>query len=115
MKIKKFKDLSNDVTALSKLDDGTYEEIKEPISILQITGIITDEKELDKIEEAFTLDTSVVVKDIKRGDILWMTCLLEKTNTQGRNSQNWGVIQFRVVNFYWGLNKHNTIKKNTNK
>jgi len=115
MKIKKFKDLSNDVTALSKLDDGTYEEIKEPISILQITGIITDEKELDKIEEAFTLDTSVVVKDIKRGDILYLTALLEKSNSQSRNAQNWGVIKVRVVDYYWGLNKLNTIKKNTNK
>jgi hypothetical protein len=65
MKIKKFKDLSDDIVALSKLDDGTYEEIKEPITILQITGLITDEKELNKIEEAFTLDTSLSIKNIK--------------------------------------------------
>ncbi len=115
MKVKKFKDLSDDIVALSKLDDGTYEEIKEPISVLQITGLITDKDELAKIDEAFTLDTSVVVKDIKRGDILYLTALLEKTNSTSRNAQNWGVIKVRVVDYYWGLNKLNTLKKNTNK
>ena len=114
MKIKKYKDLSDDIVALSKKEDGTYEEIKEPISILQVTGLITDEEEIKKITEAFTLDTSLVVKDIKRGDILWLTALLEKTNTQSRNAQNWGVVKVRVVDYYWGLNKLNTIKKNTN-
>lgn len=115
MKVKKFKELSDDITALSKLDDGTYEEIKEPITILQVTGLITDEKELAKIEEAFTMDTSVVVKDIKRGDTLYLTALLEKSNGQSRNAQNWGIIKVRIVDYYYGLNKLNTIKKNTNK
>jgi hypothetical protein len=115
MKIKKFEDLSNDIVVLAKLEDGTFKKIEEPINILQVTGLITDPEEIKKIQEAFTMDTSLVVKDIKRGDILWLTCLLEKTNTQSRNAQNWGVVQVRVVNYYWGLNKLNTIKKNTNK
>ncbi len=115
MKIKKYKDLSDDIVALSKLEDGTYEEIKEPVSILQVTGLITDPEEIKQIEEAFTMDTSLVVKDIKRGDILWLTALLEKTNTTSRNAQNWGVVKVRVVDYYWGLNKLNTINKNTNK
>lgn len=115
MKIKKYKDLSDDIVVLSKLEDGTYEEIKEPVSILQVTGMITDPEEIKQIEEAFTMDTSLVVKDIKRGDILWLTALLEKTNTTSRNAQNWGVVKVRVVDYYWGLNKLNTITKNTNK
>ena len=115
MKIKKFKDLSDDIIALSKLEDGSFEKIDEPVNILQVTGLITDEDEIKKISEAFTLDTSVVVKDIKRGDILWLTCLLEKSNTTSRNAQNWGVIKVRIVDYYYGLNKLNTIKKNTNK
>ena len=114
MKIKKFKDLSDDITALSKMDDGTYEEIKDPVNILQVTGMIVDPDEIKKIEEAFTLDTSLVVKDIKRGDTLWLTCLLEKTNTQSRNAQNWGVVKVRVIDYYLGLNKLNTLNKNVN-
>ena len=115
MKIKKYKDLSDDIIVLAKLEDGTYEEIKEPVSILQVTGLITDPDEIKQIEEAFTMDTSLVVKDIKRGDILWLTALLEKTNSTSRNAQNWGVVKVRVVDYYWGLNKLNTINKNTNK
>ena len=110
MKIKKFKDLSDDITALSKLDDGTYEEIKEPITILQITGIITDEKELNKIEEAFTLDTSLSIKNVKIGQVIWLTALLERTSGSSINSQKLGVVCVRVVNFYFGLNKLNQVK-----
>ena len=114
-KLKEFEPLADDITALAKLEDGTYEEIKEPVSILQVTGLITDPEEIKQIEEAFTMDTSVVVKDIKRGDILWLTALLEKTNTTSRNAQNWGVVKVRVVDYYYGLNKLNQIQKNTNR
>lgn len=108
---KEYKTLSDDVVALSKLDDDTYEEIKEPVNILQITGMVTDEEEIKKIKESFTLDTSVVIKDIKRGDILWLTALLEKTTSSARNPQTWGVVKVRVVDYYWGLNKLQTLKK----
>ena len=111
MKIKKFKELSDDITALSKLEDGSYEQIKEPVNVLQVTGLITDEEEIKKITEAFTLDTSVVIKNIKRGDILYLTALLEKANTQSRNAQTWGVVKVRIVDYYWGLNKLNTLPK----
>ena len=110
MKIKKFKDLSDDVVVLSKLDDGTYEEIKEPINILQVTGLITDEEEIKKISEAFTLDTSLTIRDVKRGQILWLTCLLERTSGSTINSQKLGVVKCRVIDYYWGLNKLNQVK-----
>ena len=110
-KEKEFSPLSDDVVALSKIDDDTYEEIKEPVNILQVTGMVTDEEEIKKIKEAFTLDTSVVIKDIKRGDILWLTALLEKTTGAARNPQTWGVVKVRIVDYYWGLNKLQTLKK----
>jgi hypothetical protein len=110
MKIKKYKDLSDDIVALSKLEDGTYEEIKEPVSILQVTGMITDPEEIKQIEEAFTLDTSLAIKDIKRGDILWLTALLERTSGSSINSQKLGVVKVRVVDYFFGLNKLNQVK-----
>lgn len=110
-KEKEYKTLSDDVVALSKLDDDTYEEIKEPVNILQITGMVTDEEEIKKIKESFTLDTSVTIKDIKRGDILWLTALLEKSSGSARNPQTWGVVKVRVVDYYYGLNKLQTLKK----
>ncbi|MDY0270802.1 hypothetical protein [Trichloromonas sp.] len=117
-KIKKYKDfdgkdnLSKDIIILSKDENGNFEKIDEPVNILQITGIVTDKEDLKKIEEAFTLDTSVVVKDVKRGDILYLTCLLEKTSSSARNAQNWGILKVRVVEYYYGLNKLNTLIKN---
>jgi len=111
MKVKKFKDLSDDIVALSKLDDGTYEEIKEPITILQVTGLITDEKELSKIEEAFTLDTSLTIRGVERGQIIWLTALLERTSGSSINSQKLGVVKCRVVDYFYGLNKINQVKK----
>jgi hypothetical protein len=104
--------LSDDITVLSKLEDGTYEKIKEPVNILQITGLVNEE-EIEKIKENFTLDTSLRVRDVKVGDTLWLTALLERTSGQSINSQTMGVVQVRVVNVYTGLNKLNTlIKKN---
>ena len=35
---------------MRKLEDGEYERVKGPIQIRQVTGIISDEKEIDKIE-----------------------------------------------------------------
>ena len=49
-KNKEFNQLSDDITILRKLDNGDYEKAKGPFNIIQITGIITDDKEIDKIE-----------------------------------------------------------------
>ena len=38
-KKKVFKPLSDDIVALQELEDGSIEKIKEPIQIVQITGI----------------------------------------------------------------------------
>lgn len=110
-KFDEFKKLSDDIVVISKNDDGTYEKITEPINILQVTGIITDQEEIKKIKEAFTLDTSIVVKNVKRGDTLYLTCLLEKETTTSRNPQNWGILKVRIVDYYYGLNKLNTLIK----
>lgn len=112
-KTKTYEPLSDDITILNKLDTGEYEEIKEPVEIVQITGMITDEEEikkLNKLDENFTLDTSLTIKDIKVGQIIWLTALLQRTSGSSINSQKLGVVQVRVVNFYYGLNKLNQIK-----
>lgn len=117
--IKKFKDfdikdksnLSDDIL-LIKTDDGKYTKIKEPITILQITGMITDIDEIKKIEESVSIDTSLTVKNIERGKILWLTCLLEKKGAKASNPQRMGVIKVRVVDYFYGLNKLDSIFNN---
>ena len=114
-KTKEYQSMSDDIFTLSKLDTGEYEEIKGPVNITQITGVVTDPDEIKEIEKAVkenvTLDTSVVIKDIKRGDILWLTALLEKPKTASWNAQTLGVVKVRVVDYFMGLNKLRTIKK----
>jgi len=104
-----FQPLSDDILAIDKLDDGTYQKIDEPVKILKITGIITDPEEIKKIDEAFTLDTSLVIKNPKRGDTLWLTALLERTSGSAINSQKLGVLKVRVIDYYIGLNKLNQV------
>ena len=45
-KDKTYEPLSDDVIAVSKLDSGEYEKIEGPVSISQVTGIVTDEDEI---------------------------------------------------------------------
>lgn len=112
-KINDFEPLSNDIIAVSKNDDGSFEKITEPINILQITGLITDENEIKKLEEGFTLDTSITVKDIKRGDVIYLTALIQRTKGTSINSQTLSVIKVRIIDYFLGLNKLNQIKPMT--
>ena len=113
-KTKEYQPLSDDVIALAKLDTDEYEKIKGPISISQITGVVTDPDEIKEIEKAIkenvTLDTSLILKDVKRGQIIYLTALLEKSKTASWNAQTMGVVKCRIVDFYYGLNKLRTIK-----
>ena len=72
-KDKEFQPLSDDIIAISKLDNGDYEKVKGPIKIVQVTGVITDEDEIKKLDEiaggpVFTTDLGV--KQVKRGDVI---------------------------------------------
>jgi hypothetical protein len=99
--------------ALTKNEDGSYSKIEGPVKLVKIVDIITDENELDKIKEAMTIDTSLQLKEIKRGQTIYLTAMLQKpSTTQDWNSQTLGVIQVRVVDFWYGLNKLNSLQAN---
>lgn len=118
-KSKKDKQLSDDILILKKLDNGEYEKMENPVYIKQITGILTDEKEIEKIENQLTeeyvpgapvFNTDLQLKKVKRGDIIWVTALLERErSTTSYNSQTMGVIKARIVDYYYGLNKLKSI------
>jgi hypothetical protein len=117
-KDQEFDQLSDDISVLRKLDNGEYEKIKGPIHVRQVTGIILDEKEIDKIENVIervsapVFNTDLQLKKIKRGDIIWVTALLDKPNaTTSWNSQTMGVLKCRIVDYYYGLNKLKNINQ----
>lgn len=113
-KDKEFQSLSDDIIAISKLDNGDYQKVKGPVKIVQITGVITDEEEIKKLDEIAggpVLNTDLSLKQVKRGDTIWLTALLQKpSNSTVYNSQTMSVIKARIVDIYYGLNKLNQMK-----
>ena len=113
-KDKEYDSLSDDIIAISKLDNGDYEKIKEPIEIIKITGVVSDENEIKKLDEiaggpVFTTDLGV--KQVKRGDIIWITAFIQKSSSTSWTAQTaQATLKCRIVDIYSGLNKLNTLK-----
>ena len=108
-----FQSLSDDIIAISKLDTGEYEKVKGPVEIVQITGVITDEDEIKKLDEIAggpVLNTDLSLKQVKRGQLIWLTCLLQKPSSSVFNSQTLGVVSARIVDIWYGLSKLSTLK-----
>lgn len=102
-----FEPLSDDILRI-KMDDE-YIKGDEPMIVDKITGILTDEDEIKKLEESFTPDTQLNVGEVKRGQIIWLTAILSKPGSS-YSSQTIGVLKCRVVDYYYGLNKLNSLK-----
>ena len=119
-KIKKFDNdqeyqpLSDDIIAISKLDNGDYQKVKGPVQIVQITGVITDEEEIKRLDEIAggpILNTDISLKQVKRGQEIWITCLLQRPSSSAvYNSQSIGCLRLRILDIYFGLSKLSTLK-----
>ena len=113
-KDKEFQPLSDDIIAISRLDNGDYQKVKGPVQIVQITGVITDKDEIKRLDEIAggpVLNTDLSLKQVKRGDTIWLTALLQKPSSSNvYNSQTMSVIKARISDIYYGLNKLNQLK-----
>lgn len=110
----KYDTLSDDITIISKLDTGDYKKVTEPVEIVQITGILTDEAEIKKLDEASgipPINVDLSLKEVKRGQEIWMTALLKKPGSSVFNNQSLGLIKVRIVDIYFGLSKLSSIMK----
>ena len=109
-----FQSLSDDIIAISKLDNGDYQKVKGPINIVQITGMITDEDEIKKLDEIAggpVISTDLALKQVKRGQEIWITCLLQKPSSSTvYSSQTMGCLKVRIIDIYYGLSKLSTLK-----
>lgn len=110
-KTKEFEPLSDDIVALKELENGEIETIKEPIKIVQITGLITEPERIKKLEEAINggpvFSTDFQTKQVKRGDIIWVTAFIQKSGStvSWSSQQSQAVLKCRIVDIYNGLNK----------
>jgi hypothetical protein len=113
-KDQEFQPLSDDILAISKLDNGDYEKVTGPVKIVQITGVITDQDEIKKLDEIAggpVINTDLGLKQVKRGMEIWITCLLQKpSNSAVYNSQSMGCLRVRIIDIYYGLSKLSTLK-----
>lgn len=112
-KDKEYQYLSDDIIAISKLDNGEYVKIKEPIEIIQITGMLTDEDEIKKLDEIAggpVINTDLSLKQVKRGQEIWITALLQKPTSTVYNTQSIGLLKVRIIDIFYGLSKLSTLK-----
>lgn len=111
-KVKKITDPENlqSEILLVQNDEG-YEKVTEPMEIVQITGVLSEE-ESEKIKENHVVHagSSFTDGDLKRGQTIYLTALLKKPGTS-YSAQQQGVIQCRVVDIFLGLSKLNSIMK----
>ena len=110
-----FDPLSNDIVALRELEDGNIEKVSGPIDILQVTDVITDKDRIAKLEEAISggpmFNADLGNKEVKRGDIIWITCLAQRPTSTSWNAQpSYHLVKARIVDIFFGLNKLKTIK-----
>ena len=103
------KDVSNLQDDITILVDDEDEKV-DKIEIVQITGVLTEEEAL-KIDENFVVHAGDFSgKEIKRGDIVWLSCLMKKPGLSYSPAQQ-GVLKTRVSDIYIGLSKLNQIMK----
>ena len=108
MKTKLKEYLQDDITEFENEIDN-YEKVKE-IEIVQITGVISEE-EAKKIDESMVIHAGDFSKEtIKRGDYIYLSCLMKKPGTSYSSNQQ-GVLQVRVVDIFMGLTKLNSLMK----
>lgn len=80
-----------------KLEDGEYE-------IVGINDITLDKPD---VKEAVIINADLGGKEVKRGDILWVTAMVSKKNV---NWNSMAVLKVRVQDMYQGLSILNTIR-----
>ena len=102
--------LQDDISALMK-DGEKYVKIDEPMEIVQVTGVLTDEEEIKKIEEHFVVHAGDFSgKEVKRGDIVWLSCLIKKPGNSYTPNQQ-AVLKLRITDIFIGLSKLNQLMK----
>ncbi len=114
-KTKEFEPLSDDIVALKELENGEIETIEGPITILQVTDIITEPERIKKLEETISggpvFSTDLQTKEVKRGDCIWVVAFIQKSKSTAWTSQkSQAVLRCRIVDIFFGLNKLNHIK-----
>lgn len=105
-KIKKFDQLSKD------LEKETFEVDDEKIKGFEIESIIdifTEPEEKDISENVIGVPTSLTEKEVKRGDLIYITAMIRKPGQSFTSPATQAVLKLRVVDIYQGLSYLNKV------
>lgn len=105
MKISKFKELSTDINDI----DVDFEKLKGEYEIEEILDIFADPKDIPITENSIGINTDLSVREVKRGEYIWITALLRKPGQSFNSPAIQGVIKLRVVDMYYGLQYLNKV------
>lgn len=100
-KIKKFTELSNDIED-KKLEIDIEELKRDGFEIESIIDVFQEPEE--KVEENFVgIKSDLTKKEVKRGDLIYITAMIKKSGTSMSSPAVQAVIKLRVVDIYHGL------------
>jgi hypothetical protein len=99
-KIKKFKELSQDVEKkeleieFSRVKSGEFE-------IESIIDVFHDPKDIK--ENFIGMQSDLSKKDLKRGDVIYITAMIKKAGHSMTSPATQAVLKLRIVDIYQGL------------
>lgn len=106
-KIKKYDELSSDIEKIELQSE--IEKMTGEYHIEEILDIFTDPSDIPVVEGAIGINTDLSVKDVKRGDTIWITALLKKQGHSYTSPAVQGVIKLRIIDIYYGLQYLNKV------
>jgi hypothetical protein len=107
--MKKFSEVSNDLD--KKGLEIEVEKIDEPIEIESIVDIFVESDDENTNENLIALNTDLSNKEIKRGDIVYITAFIKKPGHSMTSPATQSVLKLRVVDIYQGLAQLNRLIK----
>jgi len=111
-KVQETKEMDDNLANDLILHKDTLEPIDSDVWVIdRVVDVITDQEEIKKYEGAENLQTTnLTYKSVDRNDIIWITCMLKpRNNSTAYPLGELGVLQCKVLNTYYGLNKLNQL------
>ena len=108
--MKKFTNLSSDLE--NKELELSTDKITEPVKIESIVDIFVEpdkESTSDVDENLIALNTDLSNKEIKRGDVVYITAFIRREGQSMTSPSTQSVLKLKVVDIYQGLSQLNRL------
>jgi len=107
--MKKFSEVTNDLN--KKELEIEVEKIDGPIEIESIVDIFVESEDGSTNENLIALNTDLSNKEVKRGDVVYITAFIKKPGHSMTSPASQSVLKLRVIDIYQGLSQLNRLIK----